>query len=81
VGRQQQQHEHSAVPGLLIERAESSIEPAKMGVNRGIQYSKNQREALEFNSRTGQRALAETKTTREFEDGRIHLVSNSVYTN
>jgi hypothetical protein len=47
VGRQQQ-HEHSAVPGLQIERAESSIKPAEMGVNRDIQYSKNQREALEF---------------------------------
>jgi hypothetical protein len=41
MGRQQQ-HEHSAVPGLLSERPESSNKCAAMGAEKGIQYSKNQ---------------------------------------
>jgi hypothetical protein len=80
VGRQQ--HEQSAVTGLLIKWAASSKKPAEIGVDTDILYSKNQREAMlseKTNSRTGQRALAET-TTREFEDVRFHLVSNSVFT-
>jgi hypothetical protein len=38
----QQQHEHSTVPGLLIERAESSIKRAEKGLETGILYSQSQ---------------------------------------
>jgi hypothetical protein len=71
--RQQQQ---VAVRGLLIERPESSNNRAEKGVDTGILYSINQWMCFcwkKQKSRTGQRALAATATTRDFDVDSFHL--------
>jgi hypothetical protein len=77
--RRQQQ---GAVRGPLIERPESSNDRAEKGVDTGILYSKNQWMCFcwkKQKSRTGQRALAATATTRDFDVDSFHLGSNSVF--
>jgi hypothetical protein len=77
----QRQQQHGAVDGLLIERPESLNNRAEKGVGTGTLYSKNQWMWSCWKmqkSRTGQRALATTATTRDFDKG-PHLGSNSVF--
>jgi hypothetical protein len=72
------QPQQCAVPGSLNMRPKSSNSRKELGADTGILCSKNQWEAIaleETKSRTGQRALAETTTTRDFNEGSFHLGS------
>jgi hypothetical protein len=81
VDAQHRQAQRRAVSSLLIERPEFSNTCAESGAETGIQYSEKQcvLRLRKRKSQTGQRALAETATTRDFDQQVFHLASNSVF--